>query len=332
MAEKNQVEKTATENAVLFVNPEQAIVVAKKNLVEASIKSYEDLEAFEKTYKDVSCKNVKDLAGYKFIVEGSKKAKKLRVDLEKKRKEVTAPALKFQKEVKSEADGIALRITSVEVHLNEQKTAFEDAERAEQQKVFQKRSGQLLGNGYDIIKGNYVCGAVHLSPAQILSFEDDELTFHIEIGQKELARKEAEAKRIKEQQDELAKEKKEFAMMKAELFAEKKKLAEQSAELAAQKKALDDAYGKTDEDGGKTDVTETKTDVDTKTDTSKVTETKTETEEVKQQVPTPDEIPALFVDGFELFRGDLIKLLDNRENKLTRAALKSWAKTNDIAR
>ena len=106
--------KTETEETKeFFEGTELAIKEAQNELVVSSIGTMEQLEALENTYKDVTVKDVKDLAGYNFIVDGYKDVKKIRVQVEKRRKEITKPALDFQREVKSVADSISERVVVI---------------------------------------------------------------------------------------------------------------------------------------------------------------------------------------------------------------------------
>lgn len=309
-----------TETKEFFEGTELAIKEAQNELVVSSIGTMEQLEALENTYKDVTVKDVKDLAGYNFIVDGYKDVKKIRVQVEKRRKEITKPALDFQREVKSVADSITERVVLIENHLLEQKKAFEDAEKAEKKRIFQERTATLIKYGWELVSGNYVCGAVHLSPEQITEMDEDSLKFNIELGKKELARKEAEQKRIQEEKQALIDERNKLALereqMIAEMDAQKESMRIEREELKAQKEALDKAYP----DKTNSDVKE-----ETKKEETKKEEVKTLTETTE-----PVKVSHEYANGFEQFRTDILKFLNDPNNKPTRKTLVEWITNNQI--
>lgn len=331
MAEpKKNTPKVVDENDILFVNPEQAVIVAKQNLIGESIKSYKDLETFENTYKDKTCAGIEDLTGYQFIADGAKKAKKMRTDVEKTRKKITAPALKFQKEVKAEADAITERVVLIENHLNEQKVAFENAKKAEEEKKFKERSEELTTNGWEIVSGNYVCGAVHLSPDQIRDFTEEQIAFHVDLGKKEVARKKAEEERIAKEKKDLADERAKMDAEREAMAAERAKFEKEKAELEAQRKALDETYKKTEEEPAEPVVEETPepTEEVAPVETSPAPEPVAEDTTETVAPNTVDEDASPMVIGFEAFRTDLIRFLGNE--KITRKSLTDFANTNQL--
>lgn len=346
------------ETKEFFEGTEVAIEGAKNELIVSSLGTMEYLTELENTYKDVTVKGIKDLAGYNFISDGYKEVKKIRTQVEKRRKEITKPALDFQREVKKVADEISGRVLVIENHLSEQKTAYEDAKRAEEKKKFQNRCNRLVKNGWELVAGNYVCGAVHLSPEQIMDMDKEAILFNIEIGKKEVARKEAEKKRIKEEQEAIEKEREAIRLEREQMRLEREERNKQieaereenervRLELEAQKKALDEQYGKVDDQKNEVEETkETETKETTKTDTESkgvdieskgadstdsVDTVPVKTDTVHDANDTVGNLPSeLTVEGFERFRSDLLKLLNDRASVMTRKSLIKWAENNQL--
>lgn len=316
-----------------------SIVLAKQTLLNDTIQTEQKLKEFEDTYLNIVVADVKDLQGYSFIVDGMKSLKKTRTSIEKRRKELTEPALKYQRELKAEADRLTQRIETIETHLDKQKQWFENATKAEQERVFNLRIAQLTENGFELSNGFYIAGAIHLSGDKVKSLDDSEFDFYIEQGKKEKARKEAEKQLLAEQQKAMQEAQMEIQRLREELAKERERVAQERAELEAQKQALDKTYNKEEQPEPiieqpieqvveNPSVTETAP-IELIEQSEPVIEQKVLITEVYEEVISNDPHPVQ-IDGFEIFRNRLIEFVSDNNNKLSRQLLIDWANEQTI--
>lgn len=316
-----------------------SIVLAKQTLLNDTIQTEQKLKEFEDTYLNIVVADVKDLQGYSFIVDGMKSLKKTRTSIEKRRKELTEPALKYQRELKAEADRLTERIETIETHLDKQKQWFENATKAEQERVFNLRIAQLTENGFELSNGFYIAGAIHLSGDKVKSLDDSEFNFYIEQGKKEKARKEAEKQLLAEQQKAMQEAQLEIQRLREELAKERERVAKERAELEAQKQALDKTYNKEEQPEPIIEqpieqvvenhsVTEAAP-IELIEQSEPVIEQKVLITEVYEEVISNDPHPVQ-IDGFEIFRNRLIEFVSDNNNKLSRQLLIDWANEQTI--
>lgn len=318
-----------------------SIVLAKQTLLNDTIQTEQKLKEFEDTYLNIVVADVKDLQGYSFIVDGMKSLKKTRTSIEKRRKELTEPALKYQRELKAEADRLTERIETIETHLDKQKQWFENATKAEQERVFNLRIAQLTENGFELSNGFYIAGAIHLSGDKVKSLDDSEFKFYIEQGKKEKARKEAEKQLLAEQQKAMQEAQLEIQRLREELAKERERVAKERAELEAQKQALDKTYNK-EEIVPQTETIEqpieqvaiieevTMIEEFAPQQTNEpIIEEKVVVNEIIEESISSDPHPVQ-IDGFEIFRNRLIDYVSDNNNKLSRQLIIDWANEQTI--
>jgi regulator of replication initiation timing len=312
-----------------------SIVLAKQTLLTDTIQTEQKLKEFEDTYLNIVVADVKDLQGYSFIVDGMKTLKKTRTSIEKRRKELTEPALKYQRELKAEADRLTDRIENIETHLDKQKQWFENATKAEQERVFNLRIAQLTENGFELSNGFYIAGAIHLSGDKVKSLDDSEFNFYIEQGKKEKARKEAEKQLLAEQQKAMQEAQLEIQRLRDELAKERERVAKERAELEAQKQALDKTYNApievvepkqsfADLAGPPSDeVIEIQP--EPIQEAEPIIETKVLITEVYEETISNESNFVIEIDGFIEFKNRLISYVSDNNNKLSRQLLIDWA-------
>lgn len=318
-----------------------SIVLAKQTLLNDTIQTEQKLKEFEDTYLNIVVADVKDLQGYSFIVDGMKSLKKTRTSIEKRRKELTEPALKYQRELKAEADRLTQRIETIETHLDKQKQWFENATKAEQERVFNLRIAQLTENGFELSNGFYIAGAIHLSGDKVKSLDDSEFDFYIEQGKKEKARKEAEKQLLAEQQKAMQEAQMEIQRLREELAKERERVAQERAELEAQKQALDKTYNKEEivpqteaieqpieQVVENTSVTEVAP-IELIEQSEPIIEEKVVVNEIIEESISSDPHPVQ-IDGFEIFRNRLIDYVSDNNNKLSRQLIIDWANEQTI--
>lgn len=232
---------------------ENLVQLAKEDIIVTTIGSLEELEQKKEQYKGLVLANLDDMSAYNTVAEGIKILKGFSTDLEKARTARTAPAVKYQKDLKAEVDAIKEGIAPIITHLESQKRKFDDAAKAKLDKLFNDRCAELTKRAYQLVGGLFVCGVIQVPAENLRTLKDEDFQFYLIEGDKELARleaeakrKEEEAKRQREEQERLAAEAKRLADEKAQFERDKaefeEKKAKESAEIAAQGEALEKAY------------------------------------------------------------------------------------------
>lgn len=223
---------------VIFQNTDKLIDDAKRELMVNTIGTPAALTKMLKQFNDLSIAGIEDMASYKVVEQAAKDLKKLRVGVDKYRVDLTAPALKWQRELKSYSDEIIGQIEPVEKMLLTKKAAIDDAKKAHEQKLFTERCGTLATNGFQLAGQFYICGALQIHIDSIIKLTDDELAFYQNEGQKELKRAEAE----KQRERELAERERELAERERKLAERERELNAKETEINVQTSALNEVY------------------------------------------------------------------------------------------
>lgn len=252
------------EDAVIITSPEQetqALIEAETNkmIVSAisdlkkSTVTDEAIAHLKAEYGALSIADISDLQGYNAVKDGASKVKKLRTAVEAKRKELTEPALKFQRDVKAEADRITAELKPIEEQLNKKKKDYEDAVEAAKREEYQRRVNLMYESGYQLINGFFVCGIIQVHSEELGKIAQPQLDVYVKHGQDELERQKAEKLRKEqeqerqrqEQQQEQERQRQEqerLAKEREEIEKDKAELARLKAELNAQKTAIETTY------------------------------------------------------------------------------------------
>ena len=275
---------------------------AKQYLLKSTIKSEEKLAELVKTYSEVE---IVDKSSFDFLLKGSKEMKKIRGIIEKNRKEITRPLTDFQKNMISLVKPWLETLSESESIANEKIKAFEDIEKAKAAEILATRIQTLSQNGFDFVAGNYVCGPIFLSVEQIEGFSDADLNFHVELGAKEVKRKEAEETRRQE-------EKKALDERLAEIEKREADLARREAELNKDKKEVNKIIEK------EIEVKKPKPEI----------EPAEVVEKINSKFPEAEFHNFDVQSGFDNFRNQLIEKL--KEKEITRGILKEWAQNLTI--
>ena len=296
--------KNTEENQLKIISTiEKVKSDAKQYLMETTVKSDSELNGLIETYKDVE---INDKASYDFMVNGAKELKKIRVIIDKNRKEITGPLVEVQKDIIKFVDPYISTISEAEKGIKQKIKDFEDKAKAEAERLFAERCKLLSDNGFQLVSGNYVCGAVFLNEKQIQEFDDEKLNFYINIGQQEVARRKAEDERIKKQKEDLERRERELLERESELLKRESELKKYIEVVNIEIEKISSEPKKTIEEN-----------VNTKSDLENKQEQETEPE---QQIEKTE-----FQQGFDAFRNLLLELLAS-ENKLTRPILIEWTK------
>jgi hypothetical protein len=310
------------DNAVIiFEGTDQLIEQTIAELKQSTITD-EALAALKDQYSNMVIAGIEDMKGYKAVNAAVSTLRKIRTSVEARRKELTEPALKFQREVKAEADRISAEIKPLEEKLKEQVANIDDAREAARKAEYQRRLTLLTESGYQFINGFFVCGPVQFLSDQLVDLTDEQLEYHVNHGKSELARVAAEEQRKKDEAARLDAE-------RIQIEAERAELAKMKAELEAQKKALETTY--------ETVVQPEQPVAPIEFDMPKAEQVvapavmpppPAATVDTEQQPPSavPVWMPQNeFERGFNAFRVQLVALVGNPNTKLTRALLTDWA-------
>jgi len=197
-----------------------------------------------KSLLEIKLVDPNDSKAYKEADGNRAKFRKLRLEIEKKAKELKKPAQDYVKHVNNKAGFYVDALKPVEEHLKKELAGI-DRQREKIKEAEQARRIKLLVDAGFLFDGSfYVAGQVMISPNKIVDFDEDELNQHIESGKRELER--IEQKR-KEQEEQEEKRQKKLAKEKKEIEDEKRKLAKERKELADQKEKLAKATKKSSE-------------------------------------------------------------------------------------
>ena len=236
-------EKTENTSLELVGKFEQLIIDSKALLFNETIKDQEKFDQLIEFTMNLKVENLDSRAIYEQIVTQFKEVKKIKVIVDKKRKELTAPATEYQKTIKAYGDGYLNQLKSAEDHLAAEKQKFDDLLKAEQNRIFSERSKLLASNGYQLTGQFYVSGPVQISIDNIAEMDQDGFEYHLELGQAELKRKQAE----KERAEQMEKDRLAIQKEREQLAKDRAEMAKLRAELEAQKQALDATYKKAEE-------------------------------------------------------------------------------------
>lgn len=184
---------------------------------------------------------VKEYANYTVAVDGigkvteaRKQIKRLRIEIEKRRKELNEGALTYQRAINAEANRLKSEIEPIEEKLEAEEKAYEaerEAEKKAKERIKQMRLQQRLNDlGH--------AGVVVTDVAAVEAMDDTEFRFFLmrESGKAEQRRKEEEQARREAEEfaAQQRKEREELAAKLAQVEAEKKELQRQQAEARRQ--------------------------------------------------------------------------------------------------
>lgn len=210
--------------------PETALIIISDDLITKAVKAVQsqhrtELDEFKANYNGLVITGTDDKDGYEATKRGIAEAKRIRNDIERTRKSITDPAVRFQKDVKAKADAMAAEVVPIEEHLNKQKAQIDNAILEAKKAEATRRRKLLLDNGWKFDGTFYVCGVITMSPDQLEDLTEERLQKAVARGQEEIKRQEAEAAR-KAEQERLAKN-------EAERAAEAARKAQEEADRVA---------------------------------------------------------------------------------------------------
>lgn len=186
----------------------------------------------EKLYLGLTIQGTTDKEGYAAATEGIKTVRTTRTTLEKKRKEIVAPANDFVDQVNDAAKKTTARLKAIEEHLKFETDKIDKAKEHERNELIRVRTNQLKDAGY-IFDGNYYfIGTSLIHPTKIDEFDVEQWENTIDFGKRE-AKRIADIK-AKEEAERKAKEEAEQAernRLRQEKEASDRALAEAMAKI-----------------------------------------------------------------------------------------------------
>lgn len=207
----------------LFDTPEQRLVEA------------------ENLYLGLTINGTSDKEGYAAATEGIRTVRTTRTTLEKKRKEIVAPANDFVDQVNDFAKKTTARLKSIEEHLKAETDKIDKAKEHERLELIRVRTQQLKESGY-IFDGNYYgIGTALIHPTKIDEFDDEQWLGTLDFGKREAKRiADIKAKEEAERKAKEAAEQAERERLRQEKEASDRALAEAMAKI----KELEEAQAK----------------------------------------------------------------------------------------
>lgn len=327
MKTKKEAAKAAQENEIqFFENIDGLIKQAGDSLVLNTISSEEELNQLLETYNGFFIEGIEDMAAYKATKDAHKRLKSIRTSIDKERKKYTAPALKWQKDLKSIGDSFIDMIKPVEDKLKQQFEAIDDKKKAVEQKMFSDRCKSLADAGYQLVGNIYVCGVLQVQTDGLTQLTEDEINFFIKEGEKESKRKKAE-------EDAYNARMRELEEREARLAAREAELNKKDQEMNAQETALNETYQEIETPSVKPDPKpETECDIADALGTDEQVEKlidDVENNEADLADSFDESYNQGFNDGFMHFQSRILDML-NQGNKMTRNQLVDWISNQEL--
>lgn len=350
MAKKTQPveenEEIVVSNVLITVeNVDVEIEKAKAEITQLTPHDY--IEKIKTQYMGMKLDKIEDMTAYTTVVDGIATLKKLCTSIEKRRKAITDPAFKFQRDVKSAADELISQIVPVTKHLEAEKVRFDDAVKAKQNKIFIERCSTLDACGYQLTNGFYVCGVIQIHSDNLRTITDEQFQFYVTEGNKEIERRKAEEERKAQEQKALEETRKALEAERELMAKERAEMAKLRAELEAQKQAMEKQYEKVEEPTTEKVEEPTPEQLTHNAVGSMMHAMGTASTALKEQIAQPEPVapvaephvvhtsasnngPAerlldvMYVNGFNDFRDRVIAVASNKDEKLTREILINW--------
>ncbi len=203
------------------------------------------INELKQKYTILTINGIDDTDGYKTVHESRMIVKNYRIDIEKRRKELTEDALKYQRAINSEAKRITSLLTEIECYLeNEQKTIYHEKLRIKNEKEqkelmkIQIRIDLITRLGFRLNYGNnryeWEYNDRFISHNEIKTMSENDFDFLLTKMEEE----HDIGFQLKIKREEIEKEKKEQEEKK--IHEEKQRMIQQSKELEIERKRLTD--------------------------------------------------------------------------------------------
>ncbi len=238
MAEKKQ------DTSIELIGKFDQLLIDSKNLIHSeTVKDDKKFNELIEFAKNLNVVNVDSKSIYDQITTQLKEITRIEKIVDKKRKEFTAPAVAYQKDLIKYGDTYLIPLAGAKKHLTAEKQKFDDLVKAEANRIFSERTKLLAESGYQLVGKIYMSGPVQIPTDTIADMDQEGFDYHVGLGKAELERQQAEKDRIEQAEKDRAA----FAKERAEFAKEKAEFAKQKAEILAQQQALDETYKSVEE-------------------------------------------------------------------------------------
>lgn len=221
------------ENIETLPTVEQALIEIKKPLTDKL------QMAVDKALKS-ELKDVQSVTGYNNADKTVKSISKIIAAIEKKRKELVDPAVKYQRSINAEVKPIKERLESARDHLKANLKLIDDEKARLEQQLRQKRIQSLSSIGFTFDGYHYTAGETVISAENITQLTEDEFKAAYDIGaafiKEQQAKEKAEREAREAEQAKIKAEREELERQKAEIEKERAELAQLRAEKAQREK------------------------------------------------------------------------------------------------
>lgn len=225
----NQLQELTFEQVVANATEQAKAELAKVSVTEQA------LAELRQQYQGLTIMGTADKDGYKAVQTGISNLRKLRTSIEARRKELKAPALEFGRAIDEEAKRITSQLEALELPLKSEKQRIDDAAEAERRALELARIQALQQNGYSVVGSFFVLGPFSIPTDSIAAMDEEQFAIHLQRGEQEIQRQQAEAKAREEREAAERAERLRLAQeaeQRAAAEAEARRKAEAEAEAA----------------------------------------------------------------------------------------------------
>lgn len=311
----------ATETVIELTDEQVSAALAQFDVTESVLQKV-------RKCKELTVEGPDDKKGLKKVQGQHKKVRKLRLDIEKKRKDLIRPALDFQNAVNTEAKRLTAEIEPAEKHLKSELDRIEKEKQEILARQVKDRRQKLVDAGFRFDGRFYSLGTISLHPSALEEADDETIDKWVKDGKAEAERLAEEERQRKEEAERIEKE-------KQDLERQRREIEKQKAEMEAQKKKQEQAEQPPKMDGpAPTTAKETKPPQRPVTPPGSGRDTPPGGR-VHRQSHRPAEASTggapTFEDGFTELQKVILKTLKDGElpngEKITRRSLHSWVKS-----
>ena len=225
-----------------FKTIDETIEIGVTVLNQDTVGNTEEFEKLVQQYSEMEIDGIEDIAGYQLVKKEEKNLKSMIAKIKKRRKEITAPAIEFQKKLIAEEERLIGIVQPILTKVSTARQDFDDKAAAAALKRLNERCAELLENGYQLVGSIYQCGIFQITKEVINEQTDEEFAVYINEGKKEVERQRIEQERKEKERKELDEMRAELAKERQLMAEERAKLAKERAEIQAQTDALEDKY------------------------------------------------------------------------------------------
>jgi hypothetical protein len=224
----------------------ELVVITEQNVLDAlsAISIKEQTLAKAKELLNFKIAGLDDKEGYKKADDSRAKVRKLRLDVQKRSKDIKDQVNDFKRKLDDETTRITGILGQAEEHLRSEIGRIDAEKEAIKQREAQRRQKLLLDAGFRWNGTFFIAGEVILAPEKLINYSDEELEQHLEAGKREVARiaaEQAELARLKAEAEAKARAEQEAAAKELELEKLRKKASidyDPTEALLAQKAKL----------------------------------------------------------------------------------------------